>query len=107
MWQRLTRGPARRPCAKVAFKIAPEITLPVGGGPSTWLLGRSSACDVMFLDPAISRRHALLSTRGGQCSIRDLGSTNGTQVNGEPVETAVLHAGDVLTLAGVSHAVVR
>ncbi len=105
LWRRLTSP--RRSCTRVAFKVVPEATLHVGGEPTTWLLGRSSACDVVLRDPAVSRRHALVSTRGGQCSVRDLGSTNGIQVNGKPVETAVLRAGDVLTLGGVAHAVVR
>lgn len=105
--ERLGFGARRRPCSRIAFKVAPETTLPIGGGPTTWVLGRSRTCDVVLHDPAISRRHALLSTRGGQCSIRDLGSTNGVEVNGEPVQVAVLHAGDVVTLGGVAHAVVR
>jgi Nif-specific regulatory protein len=45
-------------------------------------------------DPALSRRHCLLVQDGGQFSIRDLGSRNGTLVNGVPVEQQQIRHGD-------------
>lgn len=47
-------------------------------------IGRDG-CDVNLSDPLISRRHAALSTDGGALSISDLGSSNGTFVNGRAI----------------------
>jgi pSer/pThr/pTyr-binding forkhead associated (FHA) protein len=42
----------------------------------------------------VSRHHARLAPRGGRLVLVDLGSTNGTRVNGEPVREAVVGPGD-------------
>jgi predicted component of type VI protein secretion system len=64
-----------------------------------WVLGRSSDCDIhLDRDDSISRRHAEIALRAGQCLIRDLGSCNGTLLNGNPVERARLRRGDVLLI---------
>jgi hypothetical protein len=89
----------RRPCTRLSVRTAPEVVLTAQRDPQSWLLGRSRRCDVVLPDAAISRRHALISVRGGRWSVRDLGSTNGVQVNDRHVETAVIWAGDNLTLA--------
>jgi pSer/pThr/pTyr-binding forkhead associated (FHA) protein len=63
------------------------------------LLGRSSECDVVLAgDDAISRRHAEIAVRGGECRIRDLDSCNGTLLNGHAIEQACLRRGDVLVV---------
>jgi hypothetical protein len=62
------------------------------------VLGRGSGPDVAVRDRSVSRRHAELSRRAGRLRVRDLGSLNGTAVNGRPVEVASLSRGDVLTL---------
>jgi pSer/pThr/pTyr-binding forkhead associated (FHA) protein len=59
-------------------------------------IGRSSGCDVVLTDDAVSRRHAEIALRGGLCVVRDLGSCNGTYVNGRPVTRARLRRGDEL-----------
>jgi hypothetical protein len=61
-------------------------------------IGRSSSCDLVLADDAVSRRHAEIALRGGLCAIRDLGSSNGTYVNGRPVTRARLRRGDELQL---------
>lgn len=62
-------------------------------------IGRVSAsCGVVIRDPNVSRVHAELSYNGRVWSIRDLNSTNGTLVNGNEVNDAVLHDGDILTV---------
>jgi len=61
-------------------------------------LGRSSSCDLVLPDDTISRRHAEIALRGGVCVIRDLGSANGTWVNGRSVERTRLRRGDELRL---------
>jgi hypothetical protein len=46
------------------------------------VLGRSRDCDCVLADPSVSRRHAQLRRDGGRWLLRDLGSRNGTRVNG-------------------------
>jgi hypothetical protein len=94
-------------CARLTFKTLPEVAVDLGAGPRTWVIGRAPTCDVVLRDPAVSRRHALLSVRGGRCSVRDLASTNGTQLNGEAVEATVLTPGNVVSFGNAVHAVVH
>lgn len=58
-------------------------------------LGRDPHCDVPLADPSVSARHALLSFHHGQWWLDDLGSSNGTRLNREIIQTAtVLTTGD-------------
>ena len=57
-------------------------------------IGRDSSNQLWAADPALSRRHCLVVAEGGQFSIRDLGSRNGTLVNGVPVEHQQMQHGD-------------
>ncbi|HYM97694.1 MAG TPA: FHA domain-containing protein, partial [Candidatus Sulfotelmatobacter sp.] len=61
-------------------------------------LGRSPDNDVILRDPATSGHHARLERRGDQFWIVDLGSTNGTLVNGEPIQEKQLNHGDRVTI---------
>lgn len=61
-------------------------------------LGRSRDCDISIDDPSVSRRHAELRREAGGFAIADLGSTNGTQVNGRKIDLARLQDGDRITL---------
>ena len=54
--------------------------VPVG---SEAVIGRSSAADITLADESISRRHVQIIVYDGHCLARDLGSTNGTYINGE------------------------
>ena len=65
------------------------------------IIGRSSMDEIVVRDPTVSRHHAELSRRAGRLRVRDLGSLNGTTVNGRPVEVAALRHGDVLTLGAL------
>jgi ABC-type multidrug transport system ATPase subunit/pSer/pThr/pTyr-binding forkhead associated (FHA) protein len=56
-------------------------------------IGRDPANDVTLDDPNVSRFHAEVVARGGTVELRDLGSRNGTRLNGEPVQRAELEAG--------------
>jgi hypothetical protein len=59
-------------------------------------VGRSEESDVFLVDPSVSRAHAVLETAGGAPLVRDLGSTNGTFVNGERIQSRRLQDGDEL-----------
>lgn len=62
------------------------------------LLGRSTEA-LPLTDPSVSRRHAELTPVGGGWTLRDLESTNGTRLNGEPVrERAAIGVGDRIQL---------
>jgi hypothetical protein len=64
-------------------------------------LGRGLDNDVVIDHPRVSRHHAQLRQREGQWWLIDLNSANGTAVNNQPISEAILHPGDVISLAGV------
>ena len=69
----------------------------VGSGGAT--LGRSRQCDIVVDDPNVSRTHAELRPRGGSWVLTDLGSTNGSSVNGRRVDApTVVKPGDEIEL---------
>jgi Protein of unknown function (DUF3662)/FHA domain len=59
-------------------------------------IGRSSDCTVVLTDPNVSRRHAEIRRIGDGYSLVDLGSTNGTEVNGQRIAETALMNGDVI-----------
>ncbi len=64
-------------------------------------VGRDSGqCQCILRDRVVSRKHCKLSVFGDKGWVEDLGSKNGTWVNGERVEHALLSPGDVI---GVGH----
>ncbi|MFN8533888.1 MAG: FHA domain-containing protein [Dehalococcoidia bacterium] len=65
-------------------------------------IGRSAGSGLVIPDDTVSSRHALLRQVDGRWWLEDLGSTNGTRVNGRPVAgSTVVVIGDVLELGGV------
>src|SRR4051794_13486084 len=77
------------------------------GGRDTCVVGRSSqARFAMQEDRLLSREHFRIDVSTPHCSLEDLGSTNGTKVNGRRVESTLLRHGDVIT-AGDSAFVVE
>jgi hypothetical protein len=62
------------------------------------MLGRGTDCDLRMVDPGVSRHHAELRIEDAQVVLVDLGSTNGTLVNGQPVRRVVLTDGTNVTL---------
>jgi diguanylate cyclase (GGDEF)-like protein len=62
------------------------------------LIGRSSKCDIQIDQESISRNHSKIVNTGKSILVRDLGSTNGTYVNDEPVEEHTLHDGDLIKI---------
>ena len=58
------------------------------------VIGRGSECDLILDEPEMSRRHAVIENSDDGIFLRDLGSANGTYVNGVQVRDAVLHPDD-------------
>ena len=67
-------------------------------GKRTVVIGRSRDCDIRLSDPNASRRHAELRQEGSTYWLVDLGSTNGTAVNGRREERARLEHQDRITI---------
>ena len=62
------------------------------------VLGRGSEADIVVDDPGVSRRHVEIRLDDGSAVVRDLGSTNGTFVDGERASTARLSDGSSITI---------
>jgi pSer/pThr/pTyr-binding forkhead associated (FHA) protein len=64
------------------------------------LVGRREDCDLRFEHKTISKMHCIIVKTDGLLFLRDLGSTNGTRVNGQRVRRAALLPNDQLAIAG-------
>jgi hypothetical protein len=74
----------------------PARRIPASGAPLR--IGRAPDCELVLRDARVSRRHARLTARNGVLVLTDLGSTNGTRVNGHRVSEVVLGAGDRISI---------
>jgi adenylate cyclase len=78
---------------------------PLGGGDPIPLLktrltvGRRESSDIVLRFPNVSATHCELSMIDGYWHVKDLGSSNGTKVNGTQVREQRIHPGDTLSLA--------
>ena len=61
-------------------------------------IGRQADNDLVVVDPGVSRHHAEVINESGTCTLHDLGSTNGTYVNGSVVTEHALRDGDRISL---------
>lgn len=104
---RLSGDPTVAPgCCEVDLSVVEgpgEASLePLAGGPAfelvphTVIVGRDPSCEFTLDHPDISRRHASIEPRGPDYVVTDLGSTNGTTVNGAAVTSMPLRDGDVV-----------
>src|SRR3954453_8720419 len=66
------------------------------------IVGRAPTCDLPVFDPTISRRHAELVGDEGGVSLRDLGSSNGTFVNGTKVQAVTVEVDDLVAFGKVA-----
>jgi ABC transport system ATP-binding/permease protein len=90
-------------------KATPEIWVLQGSEPAQFVLnegetviGRREGCDICLSNLRVSRHHASILREGHICSIRDLGSSTGTRLNGtELVATQELSLGDKIVIAGI------
>ncbi|MCS0635475.1 FHA domain-containing protein [Streptomyces sp. LP05-1] len=80
----------------------PKLLLPEPG-PLPLRIGRDPVCGLRLSHETVSRAHAELTLSGGVWLLRDLGSTNGTTVNGRRVTgTVVVRAGDLVSFGHMS-----
>jgi pSer/pThr/pTyr-binding forkhead associated (FHA) protein len=69
------------------------------------LVGRDEDCDIRLDHKSISKLHCVIAKTDGLLLVRDLGSTNGTRVNGQRVRRAALLPNDTLAVANVKYRV--
>jgi hypothetical protein len=67
-------------------------------GTEPLVIGRLPECGVVLADSNVSRRHAELRRSGDSVTLTDLGSTNGTRVNGAPIRERILASGDEVSV---------
>ncbi|HEX7671915.1 MAG TPA: sigma 54-interacting transcriptional regulator [Polyangiaceae bacterium] len=73
-----------------------------GSQPSRVFVGTSPACEVRLSDRAVSRRHVSLDVVGSRARITDLGSKNGTSVNGLAISDAYLVGGELVKIGATA-----
>jgi hypothetical protein len=91
---------------EVVEVVLDDDTYPLEGrGP--WTVGRSQENDIVVPDPNVSRRHARLSRADNGFIVEDLGSTNGTLLDGAPIDRERIESGDELTFGQITARFVR
>lgn len=71
------------------------------------MIGRGADCQLILEDDYVSTRHARVVSTPNGIYVEDLGSTNGTYVNGQRVDRAVLKEGDKLRVGAVELVVMK
>jgi hypothetical protein len=84
-------APSAQPCLVLLDDDQVVRTIPIGRRAR---IGRQADNDLVLTDPGVSRHHAEITSERGTCTLRDLGSTNGTLVNGTRVSEHALRDGD-------------
>ncbi len=65
-------------------------------------IGRNSANDFVIANASVSGEHCLIERCEGGWRVKDLGSTNGTRLNNQPITMATLHADDVVAFGDIA-----
>jgi predicted component of type VI protein secretion system len=84
------------------LRLVPPVGGPIDVNGERTLLGRDPGADLVVNDPSVSRRHALIERRPEGFVVLDQRSANGTFVNNQRVEQALLQGGQQLRLGAVS-----
>jgi hypothetical protein len=71
-------------------------------GKKPLVVGRSADCDIVIIEPRVSRRHAEFWVTPGGVAVRDLKSTNGTTVNGHAITAVSLSPADEVEIGSVT-----
>ena len=82
----------------LTIETGPQAGLTYVLGPGNTVAGRGGDCAIFLADVTVSREHARFSVDANGLSMTDLGSTNGTYVNGERKDAGTLHEGDELMI---------
>src|SRR4029450_3289397 len=85
-----------------SLRLVPPVGGPIEITGERALLGRDPGADLVVNDPSVSRRHALLERRPEGWVVLDQRSANGTFINNQRVEQAVLQSGQQLRLGAIS-----
>ena len=90
-----------------ANEIVARVILPddrkISLGKEALIIGRLAECDIAFDDSNVSRRHAEIKALAGGYAVNDLGSTNGTKVNGVTISfERALRDGDIISVGSHS-----
>src|SRR5207249_7815183 len=98
--------PSRRPKSPMRAQLMPlDGGQPVDLAKEMILIGRQEDCDLRLDHKSVSKMHCVLVKTDGLLLLRDLGSTNGTRVNGTRVRRAALLPNDQLSVAGYKYRV--
>jgi len=98
---RLLGSPREEGTPRLVVLMGPEAGRRYSLEGSSVLVGRADECDVQLDDTKVSRRHArLVRMEDGSWLLEDLGSRNGTLVNGEAADLRPLRVGDRIQLSG-------
>lgn len=95
---RLSQGEGGVGAGSLVLPSGRRVTL----GEQPLRLGRLPDCGVQLADTNVSRHHAEIRPAGEGFVVADLGSTNGTRINGVPVASQVLRDGDEITLGATT-----
>jgi pSer/pThr/pTyr-binding forkhead associated (FHA) protein len=99
------RGTAKRRSASLVLVEPAESALPIGttfGLNGQTVVGRHPDCDLIIQEPYMSSEHAQLTPANGRWQLQDLGSTNGTFLNGrQVVQAESVEPGDLIQFGRV------
>jgi len=85
--------------ACLVFQAGPNAGRRYKLGEGDYIIGRRSDCQIFVPDMRVSRQHARIRRENQQWAIEDLGSNNGTYINGQRVQAGVLHDQDEIVIA--------